>query len=107
MLNRLAWKESVYNPVKMLSKRELTLDMQAGRISRWCDMPRFGYSPGDVFADAGWIVSFAPTGKQVIIADIIITRIQTGKAVELWAQFDALGLRQQLGVYRPQGRGVK
>ena len=46
-----------------------------------------------------------PTGKQVIIADIIITRIQTGKAVELWAQFDALGLLQQLGVYRPQGRG--
>jgi predicted ester cyclase len=46
-----------------------------------------------------------PTGKQVTIADIIITRIQTGKAVELWAQFDALGLLQQLGVYRPQGRG--
>ena len=46
-----------------------------------------------------------PTGKQVIITDIIITRIQTGKAVELWAQFDALGLLQQLGVYRPQGRG--
>lgn len=39
-----------------------------------------------------------PTGKQVIIADIIITRIQTGKAVELWAQFDALALLQQLGV---------
>jgi hypothetical protein len=31
MLNRLAWKESVYNPVKMLSERELTIDMQAGR----------------------------------------------------------------------------
>jgi predicted ester cyclase len=46
-----------------------------------------------------------PTGRQVIIADIIIIRIQTGKAVELWAQFDALGLLQQLGVYRLQGRG--
>ena len=46
-----------------------------------------------------------PTGKEVKITDIIITRIQTGKAVELWAQFDALGLLQQLGVYRPQGRG--
>ena len=31
MLNGLAWKESVYNPVKMLSERELTIDMQAGR----------------------------------------------------------------------------
>jgi predicted ester cyclase len=40
----------------------------------------------------------APTGKQVIMADIIITRIQEGKAVELWAQFDALSLLQQLGV---------
>jgi predicted ester cyclase len=32
------------------------------------------------------------------MADIIITRIQEGKAVELWAQFDALSLLQQLGV---------
>ncbi len=46
-----------------------------------------------------------PTGKQVVIADIIITRIEAGKAVELWAQFDALGLLQQLGVYRPQEQG--
>jgi len=61
MLNRLEWKESVYNPKKMLSERESAIDMQAGRISRWCDMPRFGYSPWDVFADAGWIVSFAST----------------------------------------------
>jgi predicted ester cyclase len=45
-----------------------------------------------------------PTGKQVIITDIIITRILERKAVELWAQFDALGLLQQLGVYRPQGQ---
>jgi predicted ester cyclase len=46
-----------------------------------------------------------PTGKQVIITDIIITRILEGKAAELWAQFDALGLLQQLGVVRRQGRG--
>jgi len=31
MLTRLAWKESVHNPVRMLSERELTIDMQAGR----------------------------------------------------------------------------
>jgi len=47
----------------------------------------------------------APTGKQVIITDIIITRLQGGKAVELWAQFDALGLLQQIGAYQPQGPG--
>ncbi len=45
----------------------------------------------------------APTGKQVIIKDILITRIKEGRTVELWAQFDALGLLQQLGVYRAQG----
>jgi predicted ester cyclase len=43
----------------------------------------------------------APTGKQIIITDIIVTRFHEGKAVELWAQFDALSLLQQLGVYRP------
>jgi predicted ester cyclase len=47
----------------------------------------------------------APTGKRVIITDIIITRLQGGKAVELWAQFDALGLLQQIGAYQPQGPG--
>jgi predicted ester cyclase len=49
----------------------------------------------------------APTGKQVIITDMIITRLQGGQAVELWAQFDALGLLQHLGVYRPQGQSKK
>ena len=48
--------------------------------------------------------SIAPTGKRMIITDIIITRIMGGKVVELWAQFDALGLLQQLGVYGPQGQ---
>jgi predicted ester cyclase len=47
----------------------------------------------------------APTGKQVIMTDIIITRLHEGKVVELWAQFDALSLLQQLGAYRPKGQG--
>ncbi len=46
----------------------------------------------------------APTGKQVIITDILITRIQGRKIAELWAQFDALSLLQQLGAYGLQGR---
>jgi predicted ester cyclase len=46
-----------------------------------------------------------PTGREVIIADILITRIREGKAVELWAQFDALGLLQQLGAFGPMRRG--
>lgn len=34
----------------------------------------------------------APTGRQVKFEDFMITRIQGGKVVELWAQFDALKL---------------
>jgi steroid delta-isomerase-like uncharacterized protein len=39
-----------------------------------------------------------PTGKQVTFTDIMISRIEDGKITELWAQFDALGLLQQLGL---------
>lgn len=39
-----------------------------------------------------------PTGKQVKFTDIMITRIEDKKILELWAQFDVLGLWQQLGL---------
>lgn len=39
-----------------------------------------------------------PTGKQVITTGISITRVASGKFVEGWTLFDALGLLQQLGV---------
>jgi predicted ester cyclase len=45
----------------------------------------------------------ARTRKQIIFTDIIITRIKEDKVVELWAQFDALSLLQQLGVFQLQG----
>lgn len=38
------------------------------------------------------------TGNKVMFADVVITRMENGKAVELWAQFDVLGLLGQLGV---------
>ena len=38
------------------------------------------------------------TGNKVEFTDLIITRLEKGKAVELWAQFDILGLLTQLGV---------
>jgi predicted ester cyclase len=46
----------------------------------------------------GAFQSIAPTGKAVIITDIVIARVMGEKVVELWAQFDVLGLLQQLGV---------
>lgn len=44
----------------------------------------------------GFFQGIAPTGKRVIFNDIMITRLEGEKIVELWAQFDALGLLQQL-----------
>jgi predicted ester cyclase len=52
----------------------------------------------------GDFLGIASTGKQVVFKDFIITRIERGKVVELWAQFDALSLLQQLGVFQIQGQ---
>jgi predicted ester cyclase len=46
----------------------------------------------------GLFQGMAPTGKRVKFADIMITRLKDGKLMELWAQFDVLGLWQQLGL---------
>lgn len=48
----------------------------------------------------GDFLGIASTGKQVVFKDSIITRIQKGKILELWAHFDALSLFQQLGVFQ-------
>jgi len=50
----------------------------------------------------GHFQGIAPTGKEVMITDIMITRIKGGKVLDLWAQFDVLGLLQQIGVFLPQ-----
>lgn len=46
----------------------------------------------------GSFMGMPPTGKQAIWTGIDISRIVGGKIVELWAQYDYLGLMQQLGV---------
>ncbi len=47
----------------------------------------------------GDFLGFAPTGKTVVFQDVMIWRMQRGKVVELGAQFDAVGLLRQLGVF--------
>ncbi|WP_089610395.1 ester cyclase [Dehalobacterium formicoaceticum] len=37
------------------------------------------------------------TGNKVEFYDLLIARMENGKAVEIWAQLDALGLLRQLG----------
>jgi steroid delta-isomerase-like uncharacterized protein len=38
-----------------------------------------------------------PTGKRFTVSAITIMRIEDGKIAEMWSEFDALGLMQQLG----------
>ena len=45
----------------------------------------------------GELQGIAPTGKEVTITGIIITRVEGGKVVEEWEAFNQLSLMQQLG----------
>jgi steroid delta-isomerase-like uncharacterized protein len=45
----------------------------------------------------GELMGIAPTGNQVAITGITIHRIEDGKIVEEWENWDALGLMQQIG----------
>jgi steroid delta-isomerase-like uncharacterized protein len=49
-------------------------------------------------AHRGDLNGIAPTGKQVALSGITITRFANGKMVEGYVNWDALGLMQQLGV---------
>jgi len=52
----------------------------------------------------GEFMGIAPTGKKVVYTAIGISRIANGKYVESWAEHDALGLLQQLGVVPAEER---
>ena len=45
----------------------------------------------------GELMGIAPTGNEVAITGITITRIEDGKIVEEWENWDALGMMQQIG----------
>jgi len=49
----------------------------------------------------------APTGREVTLTGIIISRFQEGRVVEEWEQMDRLGLMLQLGVLPPPGAGAE
>jgi len=52
----------------------------------------------------GDLMGIPPTGKQVTVTGIFITRWANGKAEESWFNFDALGMLQQLGVVPAPGQ---
>jgi predicted ester cyclase len=45
----------------------------------------------------GELMGIPPTGKQVTITGITISRVEKGKVVEEWTNWDTLGMLQQLG----------
>jgi steroid delta-isomerase-like uncharacterized protein len=46
----------------------------------------------------GDLEGIAPTGNRMEITGIVISRIEGGKIVEDWTNYDGLGMMQQLGV---------
>jgi predicted ester cyclase len=52
----------------------------------------------------GEFMGIAPTGKQVSVSVILISRIANDQFVEDWENIDQLGLLQQLGVIPPPGQ---
>jgi steroid delta-isomerase-like uncharacterized protein len=45
-----------------------------------------------------------PTGNQVSVTGVGIGRIEEGRIAESWAEYDALGMMQQLGVFSTPGQ---
>jgi predicted ester cyclase len=45
----------------------------------------------------GELMGIAPTGKQVTVAGLTISRVENGRVVEEWTNWDTLGMLQQLG----------
>ena len=52
----------------------------------------------------GELMGIPPTGKQIAVSGMTIIRIVNGKAEETWANYDALGMLQQLGVVPAPGQ---
>jgi steroid delta-isomerase-like uncharacterized protein len=46
----------------------------------------------------GELMGIAPTGNRVMFTGISIARLADGKIEEIWENYDALGMMQQLGV---------
>ena len=53
----------------------------------------------------GEFMGIAPTGKQVVCTSMAVYSIVKGKFMEVWCDYDALGLMQQFGVIPPMGQG--
>ena len=55
----------------------------------------------------GELMGISPTSVRMTVTGIVISRIAGDKIVEDWADWDALGMFQQLGVVPPIGEAAK
>lgn len=49
----------------------------------------------------GTFMGIEPTGEQFEVENMVFARIEDGKVVERWVQYDTFGLMQQLGAIDP------
>ena len=52
----------------------------------------------------GELMGIPPSGNPVEVTGITIHRIEGGKVVETWANYDALGMMQQVGAVPEPGQ---
>ena len=86
-----AVKEFIQMFISAYSDGRLTVDQQFAEgdmvATRWTGR---GTQDGD-------LMGIAPTGKQVTVPGITISKLKNGKVVEEWSNWDTLGMLQQLG----------
>ena len=61
--------------------------------------------PDGAYASLRKCLGISPTSVRVTVTGIVIARIAGGKIVEDWANWDTLGMLQQLGVVPPLVQG--
>ena len=54
----------------------------------------------------GELMGIAPTGKDVVVSGLTLSRLRNGKIVEEWSNWDTLGMLQQIGAV-PTGAAVQ
>jgi len=54
----------------------------------------------------GELMGIAPTGKDVVVSGLTLSRLRDGKIVEEWSNWDTLGMLQQIGAV-PTGAAVQ
>jgi len=91
-------------------------------VSTWLEaFPDFKFKIEDIVAEGnkvavrytftgthqGKILGIAPTRKKITVSQMCFIRFENGKIAEMWEDFDALGMYQQLGMELKPKEGEK